>query len=136
MMGAVESALGTSTDELLRAQYRQGRSAGSLGQTLRQGVRIGLTPDNAKKLATAVGLADRGEDLANLAASLATVDDVSSREQRAVLARYELVADQRITAALALAEEGLRSVGSVVGCSAVCWLGVGRVPAASCRIYG
>lgn len=105
MMDAVESVLGPDTDELLRAQYRHGRSKGPLGKTLRQGTRIGLTKTNAQDLAGVVGSAVSGKDLQGIATSLAKSDSDLTAAQRGLLARYELAVDERIDAALALAEE-------------------------------
>ena len=104
-MAAVESVFGPDTDELLRAQYRHDRSKGPLGKTLRQGARIGLNETNAEDLALVVGSAVSGKDLKDIAASLATSDSDLNAAQRGLLARYELAVDERIDAALALAEE-------------------------------
>ncbi len=103
LMEAVQSTLGTNSIDVLRAQYRQGRGAGRLGQTLRQGIRIGLTKSSAHGLAHAVGGVVDSERLKDVATALAesgTLDDA----QRGVLARYELAADARVDASLALAE--------------------------------
>src|SRR5574341_1405706 len=52
---AMAKAYGDEYWELLKAQYRDRRGTGPLSRTLRQGVRIGLTKDNAAQLATFVG---------------------------------------------------------------------------------
>ena len=55
---AVRQACGERTDEILKAQYRDGRGGGELPKTLRQGMRIGFValPEAAvREMAGAVG---------------------------------------------------------------------------------
>jgi len=107
LMEAVRSTYGPGAEKLLQAHYCQGRSAGQLGKTLRQGVRIGLTENNAEPLARAVGVQVSAEELPKIAKALASGNTLTD-SQRNLLGRYELAADERIGAALALAEEAYR----------------------------
>jgi hypothetical protein len=94
-------AYGPDWRRLLRAQYRGERS--ELTRVLRQGVRIGLTPDNAGELAKFVGTVS-AEDLKTAASRVHEGEDLPD-ELRNVLGRFELAVDSRIDAALALSQE-------------------------------
>jgi hypothetical protein len=102
VMGSLRNAYGTDYLALLAAQYRNGRGKGDLPRSLRQGIRLGLRPDNAAGMAEHVGVVD-GEALVAVANALAGGNTLSA-EQKAVLGRFELAIDARIDAALALAE--------------------------------
>ena len=113
LFDALEKAYGAKTEEILQAQYRNGRKAGTLPKTLRRGVRIGLTTENAEKIGNELGTVD-GRDL-NSAAEMALSGALAAEEEdekkkkekernREVIARFELAADARIDAALSLAE--------------------------------
>ncbi len=109
LTAALEIAYGPDFEELLRSQYRNGRAKGDLTRTIRQGVRIGLTEDNAEQLAQFVGVVD-GTNLKQAAEIIRQGGELSS-ELRGVVGRFELAVDTRIDAALALAEH--RYKGSV-----------------------
>lgn len=118
LIESLNIAYGTKAITLLQAQYRNGRSSGSLPKTLRRGTRIGLTPENAHAIAGELGTVD-GDALAKAAASVK--DGRVTEEQRDVIARFELAVDARIDAALSLAESKYKgamrnyaSVASVV----------------------
>ena len=104
LMRAIESTYGATTNELLQAQYCRGRSTGQLGKTLRQGIRLGLAQGNAEQLATTLGVQISAEELSSTASALASGSTLTDA-QRSVLGRYELAADERISASLAIAEE-------------------------------
>lgn len=97
---ALEHAYGSNYDKLLRAQYRGDRQ--ELGRMLRQGVRAGLSIQNAQELATSLPAVD-GEQLRR-AIELADRGEDPGAESRNVLGRYELAADARVEAGLALAQ--------------------------------
>jgi hypothetical protein len=109
MLGPLKTALakayGDEYLELLKAQYRDRRGTGPLSRTVRQGVRLGLTKDNAAQLATFLGegIVDRSS-LAGIAEKIATGVKLTDSE-RGLLGRFELAVDTRIEAAVALAEE-------------------------------
>jgi hypothetical protein len=109
MLGPLKTTLakayGNEYLELLKAQYRDRRGTGPLSRTLRQGVRIGLTKDNAAQIAMFVGegIVD-GSALANIAEKIAAGAKLTDTE-RGLLGRFELAVDTRIDAAVALAEE-------------------------------
>jgi hypothetical protein len=94
-------AYGPDWERLLRAQYRGDRA--ELARVLRQGVRVGLTTDNAPDLANFLGTVDPAE--LSEAATRAAQGDELPAELRNVLGRFELAVDSRIDAALALARE-------------------------------
>jgi hypothetical protein len=106
---ALEVAYGPDYLTLLRAEYRAGRHEGRLATTIRQGVRVGLTPSTAGDLATLSGVVD-GSALQDVADVLQSGAELSA-EQRSVLGRFELALDARIDAALALAAD--RYAGSL-----------------------
>jgi hypothetical protein len=93
-------AYGPDVEALLRAQYRG--EPRELARVIRQGARIGLTPQNALPVAQAFGLVDP-HTLAEAAEALNAGDDLRP-ELRNVLGRFELAVDARIDAALTLAQ--------------------------------
>ena len=101
VMAALQVAYGAEYQELLKAQYRASRTSGELPRSLRQGARIGLTPETAPALARKLGVVEEG-DLVAVAEAL-QAGETLSEVQRGVLGRYELALDARIDAALALA---------------------------------
>lgn len=104
LTSALEVAYGRAWAELLKAQYRQGRTTGELPRTLRQGIRAGLTEANAVKIARHLDLA-APQTLREAAQKVEAgkAGDLSDRE-RNVIGRFELAADTRIEAALGLAD--------------------------------
>ena len=107
LTSALQNAYGPDVLDLLEAQYRNGRTKGDLPKTLRQGVRVGLTPGNAGELAGYVGMVD-GDKLTEIAGSIAEGTSLDS-SQRGLLGRYELAVDARLDAALGLAEQSYKS---------------------------
>jgi hypothetical protein len=97
-------AYGADYARLLRAQYRQdSQTQGLIGKSLRQGVRIGLTPDNAPDIARFLGTVDPGE---LKSAALAVINSQAlTDEQRGAIGRFELAADARISSALSRAQD-------------------------------
>lgn len=102
LMNSLSVAYGPEYHLLLEAQYSDGRSKGDLGRTLRQGVRIGLTVENAGSMADAVGVVD-AERLAAVVQKLRQGMELEP-EEKGILGRFELAVDARIDAALGLAE--------------------------------
>ena len=96
----LEVAYGPAYDEVLRAQYRGNQR--ELARTLRQGARVGLNAQNASQVAAFLGSID-GAALAAAVAAAERNGDLTPTE-RGVIGRYELAADARIDAALALAQ--------------------------------
>lgn len=107
---------GPDAEALLRALYRSRRGEGELRRALRQGLRVGLTPESAPALAARVGVVE-AEPLAAIAGAIRSGRALEEHEQ-ALLGRYELAVDARIDAALALAESayvrGMRLAASGV----------------------
>ncbi len=116
VMKALEVAYGPEYLSLLKGQYRSGRTEAQLAKTIRQGSRVGLTPETASSLATRIGVV-QPEDLTAVAESLQTGEDLSD-EHRSILGRFELALDARIDAAMALANDryagSLRVIASLV----------------------
>jgi hypothetical protein len=86
--------------DLLRAQYRGDHE--ELARILRQGVRIGLTPENAEMLADDLRMVGATE-LKEVARKV-RIGEALTDNERNVLGRFELAADTRIEAALTLAQ--------------------------------
>lgn len=116
VLEALRVAYGPESLGLLEAQYRTGRSSGQLPKSIRQGVRVGLTPDTAGALADRLGVV-AAKDLVAVAGALQKGTDLTD-EQRSVLGRFELALDARIDAALALADDryagSMRVIASLV----------------------
>lgn len=120
LMPALNAAYGKDVLELLKAQYRNGRSKGDLPRTLRQGVRIGfgvMEQNDIQKTALALGIdaqtaeqamkalvAARNQRPPAAGESSTGMSEPVSGEQRSALARLETSIDARIDAALVLAE--------------------------------
>ncbi len=96
----LETAHGPTTRETIEDRYR-GDTA-ELTRMLRQGVRVGLTPDNAERVAAFLGTIN-GPALRAVLEKRGAAQPVTDAE-RAILARYELAADARIDAALTVAQ--------------------------------
>lgn len=103
VMKALQIAYGPECMSLLRAQYRANRTSGELPKSLRQGARVGLTPETAAELANQIGVVNEA-DLKAVASTLQKGKDLTDA-QRSILGRYELALDTRIDAALALAND-------------------------------
>lgn len=100
MMETLAVAYGARVEETLRAQYRGDR--GELARVLRQGTRIGLTADNAARVAADL----RAVSPAALEAAARALEAGQELEPelRNAVGRFELAADARIEGALALAQ--------------------------------
>lgn len=127
VMRALEVAYGPEFLTLLKAQYRSGRAEAQLPKTLRQGVRVGLTPNTAADLAGRIGVVGP-DDLTGVAEALQSGAALSD-EQRSVLGRFELALDARIDAAMALANDkyagSLRVIASAVAIAIALAVGLG-----------
>lgn len=124
-MGALGLAYGPKSNELLRAQYSNGRNTGDLPKTLRQGLRIGLSSENAESLANDIGVVD-AQTLKSVATKLKEGKELTD-DERGVLGRFEIAIDARIDAALALAERTYR--GSIRGVASFFAVGLALVAA-------
>ena len=98
--GTLERAYGAAYEEVLSGQYRGDHR--ELFRMIRQGVRIGLTTENAPQVAAYLGVVN-GEELSKAAARLGDAETISKEHQQ-VLGRYELAVDARIESALAMAQ--------------------------------
>jgi len=99
---ALIKAYGTDYKKLLMSLFRLNRSDGDLPRILRQGVRIGLDENNARGMEEAL----LGKDNNQLTAIAKKVSKGAKLEDpdRNILGRFEVAADARIDAALALGE--------------------------------
>ncbi|AEJ02049.1 hypothetical protein Nit79A3_2267 [Nitrosomonas sp. Is79A3] len=120
LLPALQAAYGKDALELMKAQYRSGRSKGDLQRTLRQGVRIGFgvmsqseifhaayeigIDEQAAEQATAALIAARNQRPPAAGETQVNAAEPVSAEQRSALARLETAIDARIDAALVLAE--------------------------------
>ncbi len=104
LLRALAVAYGPGYEALLRAQYRQDWARSPLAKTLRQGVRIGLTPENAAAIAHFLGSISP-EALLQVAQKLKSCETPLGDQDRATIGRMELAADVRIDAALARAQD-------------------------------
>lgn len=93
-------AFGPQYEQMLLTLYRGKRS--EVERTLRQGIRIGLTPENAPEIAAILDTVAPAE----LTAAAAAVEhgDTPTDAQRNTLGRFELAADARVDAAIRLAD--------------------------------
>jgi hypothetical protein len=98
---ALDVAYGPDSIGLLKAQYRGDTS--ELMRVIRQGVRIGLTPENAEQIAAALNVVN-GQQLKKAAEEVRAGDELSN-DSRNVLGRFELAVDARIDAGLTLAHD-------------------------------
>jgi len=102
--GALEIAYGPQYTRLLRAQYRQDSQQQSvIGKSLRQGVRIGLRPENAEALASFLGTV--APTALRAAAQAVQNGTPLTDEHRGAIGRFELAADARISSALSRAQD-------------------------------
>lgn len=119
MLGPVKLALavayGQKYEKLLRAQYRGDSS--ELARTIRQGVRVGLTVENAAQMARFLGVVE-ADSLRQAAHLVQTGDQFEDATLRNVLGKFELAVDTRIDAALTLAQNqyaaGMKVLASIV----------------------
>lgn len=100
---SLEIAYGTDFEKILTSQYIKDRTKGDIVQSLRQGTRVGLTPENAGTMARSLGIQINPDKLTVIAQKIATGGTLNSSE-RNILSRFELAVDARIDAALSLAE--------------------------------
>lgn len=98
---AYQKAYGSSYSQMLESLFRNGRGTGDLPRVLRQGVRIGLRPENAEAMAGALSV--QPGNLKSVVEKVASGTKLSDEEKN-VLGRFEVSADARIDAALSLAE--------------------------------
>jgi hypothetical protein len=138
LLPALKAAYGADAMELLKSQYRSGRSKGDLPRTLRQGVRIGFGMfEHEKEVVTAAVGLGLAKDVAESAADAlklgfeqrppkegeaiketTSIDD----NQKAALARLETAIDARIDSALSLAE--VEYVGQTKGLAMLVSIGI------------
>ena len=125
----LRTAYGPDVEKLLRAQYRG--QQGELARIIRQGARIGLTPDNAEAVARGLGIVDAAK-LKAAAVAIEAGEELTP-QLRNVIGRFELAVDARIDAALTLAQDSyagtVRIAASVVALIIAIAVGVyvGRV---------
>src|SRR5262245_56896674 len=94
-------AYGPDAQTMLRAQYRGEQD--ELKKTMRQGVRIGLTPQNAAPIARSLDSIDAAQLIA--AAEAVRAGTELPPPLRNALPRFEVAADARIDASVALAQD-------------------------------
>jgi hypothetical protein len=110
LLDALTKAYGKDTERLLRAQYRG--DSRELARIIRQGARLGLTPQNAAALATALGVVDPAK-LVQVAQAIEAGKDLTA-EERNILGRFELAVDARIESAMTLALDMYRRTVIIV----------------------
>ncbi len=103
-------AYGPEVETVLRAQYRGPQP--DFARVVRQGTRIGLTPDIAKETATDIEALD--VKTLGKAAKQLQHGKALTEEERNVFARFELAMDARIDAALVLAQSRYASVARLL----------------------
>lgn len=106
-------AYGPGWEAMLRAQYRG--EARELKRLLRQGIGIGLNPENAEQIAQFLGsISGTALRAAITAAGTPDIGKSISDAERSVIGRFELAADARIDAALTLAKSTYASTARQV----------------------
>lgn len=111
LFNSMHNAYGNGFEAFLRAQYINGRSSGEVVRSLRQGVRLGLTGENAAQMASSLGHIDP-ETLQEAASKVDEGTELNNK-QRSIIARFEVALDARVDAALALAESKYKAVMQV-----------------------
>lgn len=102
LMKSLESVYGKDCKQLLIAQYIKGRGQGDLVSTLRQGFKLGLPKLDLNQISNEFPEMDI-EGLSGAADAVREGRDPEENEQIA-LARFDIVIDTKIEAAMALAE--------------------------------
>jgi hypothetical protein len=125
LTSALDVAYGHEWQRYLRGAYRGDGS--SLRTTLRQGVRVGLTADNAGTVCAFLGAIDA--TALRTAVAAAQQGHTLTADQSALIGRFELAADARIEAALALA--GARYKGTLHVSASVVAIGLALAAAAT-----
>jgi hypothetical protein len=123
----LQVACGPEYETLLRGQYRGERA--ELVRSLRQGVRVGLTPATVPEIAKFLGSLDM-TTLADAVAAANEGRELTPRQRNAI-GRFELAADARIDAAVTVAL-GRYAGGNRVAASVVA-LTIAIVAAATIR---
>ena len=124
--GSLQIAYGPDVERLLRAQYRQdSQTQAMIAKSLRQGVRIGLTTENAEGIALFLGTVDPQalKQAATKVLQCATLSDAD----RAAIGRFELAADARIESALSRAQDVY--LGSVRCAASICAIALAELTA-------
>jgi hypothetical protein len=104
LLGTLRVAYGAQYEKLLRAQYRQDSQQQTLiAKSLRQGVRLGLTPTNAAAIATYIGTVTP-QSLQSAATNVANAAALTPTDQNAI-GRFEMAVDARIDSALSQAQD-------------------------------
>jgi hypothetical protein len=96
----LQTAYGRDFEQVLRGQYKGSHQ--DLVKTLRQGVRVGLTEEQAETIAAYLGLG--ASEKLKAAAAQIQLGGTLPNDLRDVLGRFELAVDARIDAAMALAQ--------------------------------
>ncbi|MEZ4701449.1 MAG: hypothetical protein R2834_14020 [Rhodothermales bacterium] len=121
---SLERAYGPAFEEVLAGQYRGDRF--ELIRMIRQGVRLGLTEENASRIAGFLGVID-GDALTRAASRINSAEGMSEDLQH-VLGRYELAVDARIESALAMAQNQyagkLRFIASIIALAVGAGVGI------------
>lgn len=99
---ALALAFGPEWKDILKEQYRNGRAKGTARATIRQGIRIGLTGDNARDVCRIAPVV-APDDLAAVVDKMRHGDDLSDVDQ-GILGRFELGLDARLDGAFGKAE--------------------------------
>jgi hypothetical protein len=103
LLGALREPLrvsyGPQFEALLRGEYRGDRQ--DFIRVLRQGARVGLTPENAPAIAAQLGSVSPNE-LVDAATAVQQGRELTAA-QRNIIGRFELAADTRVDAALTMA---------------------------------
>ena len=99
IMSALRAAYGPDTEAVLRAQYRG--DSQELARLVRQGARLGLSPDNAEALASSLEVVPEAA-LLDAAQAVLNGKDLDAK-QRNTIGRFELAIDARVEAAITLA---------------------------------
>jgi len=105
----LKSAYGDDVETLLRAQYR-GEPA-ELTRVVRQGARLGLRPDNAERVARALGMINP-QKLTAAAVAIEAGDELPA-DLRNVVGRFELAVDARVQAACTLASDHYETTAKI-----------------------
>lgn len=102
-------AYGNNYEDTLSSMFRSARGSGELPKVLRQGIRIGLNEKTAKEMAKTIGVTDPNT-LGSVAKEVTEGTDISKdATKRNLLGRFEMAADARVDAALAMADRAYKN---------------------------
>ena len=79
--GSLKAAYGSNFETVLKGLYLKGKGGEDFERTLRQGLRLGLTPGNAEAIAEEIGAVVDGKELAAISKKVISGDTLKDDEK-------------------------------------------------------